>query len=266
METLRIPSRGVLGGGLFLGEGADAVDEVIDAFGGEARMDGQGDEAFGERVGHGELALLEAAFLEGGGPMQGDVVGADAYAALFAHGVDEVFLVHAEDLGVNLQGVKVEDVFAAGHDGGEGESGHALEAFGDARADVDALLIQGIKLLELGDADGGLDIGHAEVVAAVVKVLPPEALAHRQLGFVQRAVLRALAIDARAVGTVEGDALEDLRIVGGDDAAFAQGAHVLLFVETEAAGGAHAAGLAALIFRAHGMAGVFDDGEAVLFG
>ena len=63
--------------------------------------------------------------------------------------------------------------------------------------------------------------------------------------------------------TVQRDALEQGGVVGDHHAAFAQGRDVLLLVETEAAGHAHAAGFAPLVFGADRVAGVLDHGDAV---
>src|ERR1017187_215266 len=91
----------------------NALDEVIERFAGLARVDGQGDQAFGDGFRGRELAFSEAALLKRGGVVQGSVMSSCLNAPVVQHGVNEIIFRPAEPLGVDLDRVKVEDVFAA---------------------------------------------------------------------------------------------------------------------------------------------------------
>ena len=127
-------------------------------------------------------------------------------------------------------------------------------------------LVERIEFSQLDYADRTLHIRQAEIVPAVIEVLPPEPLAHRETRFIQRAIFGASAIDSSAVRAIEGDALEHSRIIGNNHAAFSERGNIFLFVEAEASGRAHAAGLASFVFTADGMTGVLDDRNVVPFG
>src|ERR1019366_393565 len=103
----------VAGAALTTAQVMDALDEVIERFAGLARVDGQGDQAFGHGFRGGILALSEAALLERGGVVQGRVMSANLDAPVVEHRVNEIVFRPTEFLGVELDRVKVEDVFAA---------------------------------------------------------------------------------------------------------------------------------------------------------
>src|ERR1035437_242876 len=83
----------------------DALDEVIERFAGLARVDGQGDQAFGHGFRGGGLAFPEAALLERGGVVQGRVMSANLDASVVEHRVNEIILCPAESLGIDLDRV-----------------------------------------------------------------------------------------------------------------------------------------------------------------
>src|ERR1035441_5819400 len=70
----------------------DALDEVIERFAGLARVDGQGDQAFGHGFRGGILALSETALLERGGVVQGRVMSPYFNSPVVQHRVDEIIL------------------------------------------------------------------------------------------------------------------------------------------------------------------------------
>src|SRR6266487_2615635 len=88
-------------------------------------------------------------------------------------------------------------------------------------------------------------------------------MGQRKARFVERAIFRAAAIDARAVRAVERHALENCRVIGHDHPAFTQGGNIFLLVEAETPGHAHAAGLASLVVGTDSMAGVLHHSDAV---
>src|ERR1035437_662640 len=108
----------------------DALDEVIERFAGLARVDGQGDQAFGHGFRGRELAFPEAALLERGGVGQGRVMSSYFNAPVIPHCVDELVFRPAEPLGVDLDRVKVEDMFAAWPDGRKRYARHVAQPGG----------------------------------------------------------------------------------------------------------------------------------------
>ena len=127
-------------------------------------------------------------------------------------------------------------------------------------------MIQRVKFAQLHDTYRPLDVSHTEVVATIVEVLPPKPFSHGETGLVQGTILGASAIDSSAVRAIEGDALEHSRIIGNNHSAFSERGNIFLFVEAEASGRAHAAGLASFVFSADCVTGILDDRNVVPFG
>ena len=104
-----------------------------------------------------------------------------------------------------------------------------------------ALGVELVQFLELRQTNGGMQVGHAEVIAEFIVIV---ALTHS-----------VLADDAAL--------FVDDRVVGGDHAAFTRG-DVFGRIEREGAG-AKGTGFARLVPRAMTLAGVLDDGEPMFF-
>src|ERR1019366_2437246 len=119
-------------------------------------------------------------------------------------------------------------MFTAWHDGRERYARRVAQTDGKVGGVVDATLVERIQFPQLHDAYRTLSIRHAEVVAAVVEVLPPEPPAHREARLVQRAVFGAPTIHPGAVRAVEGHSLEHGRVIGHDHPAFSESGHVPL--------------------------------------
>src|SRR6266702_2290301 len=94
------------------------------------------------------------------------------------HSSDEIVLLPAKLLGIDLDGIEMENVFAAGTDRGESYARHVSKACRKVRRVINAPLVERIQLPQLHDTDRTLDIGQTEIVTAIVEVLPPEPLAH----------------------------------------------------------------------------------------
>src|SRR5262249_31523 len=156
----------------------------------------------------------EAAALEGGRIVKRRVVRAHFDPSFMQHGVNEILAAQAELLGIYLDWVEVKDVFVSGQHGGGREAGDVFESGREGRGGFGPALIQGVEFSQLHGADGALSVGKAKVVAAIIEILPPEALAHWEFRFVERTILSAGAINAGAMGTVQGDAFENGRIIG----------------------------------------------------
>src|ERR1039457_2696210 len=114
--------------GLATAQSSDALDEVVERFPGLAGVDRQGHQTLGHALRGRELAFAESPLLERGGVVQRRVMGAYFNAPLVEHRVDEIFLCPAEFPGVNLDGIKVEDMFATGRDRRERYSRHVAQA------------------------------------------------------------------------------------------------------------------------------------------
>src|SRR2546426_572246 len=127
----------------------DAFDEIVQRVFGLSRVDRQSGQAIRCGFCHRELAFAETALLESGGVVQRGVVRADFNAFLEEHRVDEVISIQAKLLGANLDGIKVEYVFAAGADGWQLYSGHVAQARGKVSGVVNAALVEGVQLVQL---------------------------------------------------------------------------------------------------------------------
>jgi hypothetical protein len=121
----------------------------------------------------------------------------------------------------------------------DGQIGQGLVVAG---GDLAAAIGVALQLVQLGQAERGLDVRHAEVVAQDVVVVT---------------LLHALV-------AVQPDPVRQPVVVGGDEAALG-GRHVLGGVHAES-GVAEAAGLAAPVQRAVGLAGVLDHRQSVAVG
>src|SRR5438552_16668514 len=136
----------------------------------------------------------------------------------------------------------------------------------NVRRVINAPLVERIELAQLDHTHCPLNIGHAKIVTAIIEILVPKAFAHREARLIQRTVLGASAIDSSAVRTVKRHALENGRIIGDDHSPFPESGDVLLLVKAEAAGRSHAASFASFILAPDRMAGILDDGDALLAG
>src|SRR5436309_9549094 len=125
--------------------------------------------------------------------------------------------------------------------GGRDETLDAVEAFGQRARVRPPLLHPAVELRELREADRGRDFRHP-IVETHEDVL----------------VLRRLAVMPEEPGP-----LRDAVVVGDDHAALA-GRHVLRRVEGEARRVSEVARLLAVVLRAGGLGGVFDDGDAAV--
>src|SRR5258708_301374 len=140
--------------------------------------------------------------------MQRRVVGAQLNSLFGEHGIDEIVLLPAKLLGIYLDGIKVENVLAAGTDRREFYARHISKPRGNVSRIINATLIERIEFPQLDYTYRTLDIGQAEIVAAVIEILPPEPLTHGEPRLVQRTIFGAPAIDSSAVRAIEGYALE----------------------------------------------------------
>ena len=98
-----------------------------------------------DAVGNGKLSALVSAFLEGGGPGEGDIVGADFHAPFVQHAIDKLFLVHTVYRRVNHYRVQVEYMVAFRLYDGKRQAGYITKSFADIGGIVNAPLIQFIK-------------------------------------------------------------------------------------------------------------------------
>src|SRR5438552_2099697 len=103
---------------------AHAFDQVVKRFSGLSGVDGQGDQPLGHGLRDRELAWAKAPLLKRGGVVQRRVMSAYFDAPFVEHGVDEIVFGAAELAGVNLDGIQMEDMFAAVADGWECYSGY----------------------------------------------------------------------------------------------------------------------------------------------
>src|SRR6266850_8242056 len=104
--------------------------------------------------------------------MQRRVVGAHFNSFFGKHGVNEVVLLPAKLLGIDLDGIEVENVFAAGADRRKFYAGHVAKTSGKVSSVINAPLVERIEFSQLDYANRALDIGQAEIVTAVIEVLP----------------------------------------------------------------------------------------------
>ena len=112
-----------------------------------------------------------------------------------------------------------------------------------------------VEALELAEADRGLDLGHAEVVA--------DAAVHVELLALHDEEVE-LRLDVVAVVTDGTDLPREVLVVADDHAAFAAGREVLGLAEREAADRTDGAGLLALVHAAEALRAVLDHEEVVL--
>jgi len=74
-------------------------------------------------------------------------------------------------------------------------------------------------------------------------------------------------MDSRAMRTIQGNSLVELAVIGNNHASLTQRRHILLLVETEAAGDSHRPSLAVFVLAADGLASILPQtGISVLAG
>src|SRR5882724_9311413 len=152
----------------------DALDEVVQCIPRLTWVDRQRDQSLGYILGNRELAFAKPALLKSCSVMQGRVVSAQLDSLFGEHGIDEIVLLPAKLFGIYLDGIKVENVLAAGTDRREFYARHISKPRGNVSRIINATLIERIEFPQLDYTYRTLDIGQAEIVAAVIEVLPPE--------------------------------------------------------------------------------------------
>ena len=110
--------------------------------------------------------------------MQRGVVGAHFDPFLVQHGVDEIVFGSAELLGIDLYRIQMEHVFAPWAQSRQGNPRHVTQPLRKIGGVVNTAVVQRIQFLQLHNTHGSLDISQAEIVAAIVEVLPPEPVPH----------------------------------------------------------------------------------------
>src|SRR3989442_12510305 len=96
---------------------AHTLHEIIQRVAGLARVDRQSDHTFCHALGDRELAFPKTSLLECSSVVQRRVMRAHFDALLIKHRVDEIVLGPAKLLGIELNWIKVENMFAARIDG-----------------------------------------------------------------------------------------------------------------------------------------------------
>src|SRR5467141_4073705 len=99
-----------------------AFDQVIQRFPRLARVDGQRHQPFGHALSHRELPFAKAPLPKSRGVMQRRVMRARSDAFLVQHRMDEIVPGPAKLFGVDLDGVKMENMFASRADGRQRDS------------------------------------------------------------------------------------------------------------------------------------------------
>lgn len=233
------------GGEDFVEDFAEDLDDAVDLVFGHFGEEGEGDGAFGDGFGDGEVAFVEAElFAHVGLEVDGGevVVAADAFGAEFFH--DDVAVGGAEEV------VEADDEDEPGHvgfvvEGGEDEVAVVDEALHVPVGDAAAGFEDFVEALDLYDAECGVDLGEA-VVESEAGVGEP--------------------VHAVAALVAEGAAHRgEVGVVGDDHAAFA-GGDLFVGVEAEDSAEAEGADLAFSGCAAEAFAAVFDEGEVVFFG
>jgi len=222
------------------------TDHILNFHSGQAVVEGEGDGAVGDAFGDGEVAAFEAVVLhvEGLEVDGGEIVGAA-----------DVMGAEVIQNGVAVRGFEVacqaDDEDEPAHDGvvvgcWEDEVGFVEEVadvlVGDALAGVDDFG----EALHLDDADGGVEVAEAVIVA--------------EAGVGEPTATRVAALVAEGAAHVG-----EFFVVGDDHAAFA-GGDLFIGVEAEDADAAEGADLAAFVGTAEAFAGVFDEGDFVAGG
>src|SRR6476646_5266082 len=110
--------------------------------------------------------------------MQGSVVRSHFDAFLEEHSVDEIVSVPAKFVRIDLNGIQMEHMFAARADGRQRDSRNITKPSREVGSIINPVLIERIEFPQLYYTHCPLNVSHAEVVAAIVKVLPPELFAH----------------------------------------------------------------------------------------
>src|SRR6266566_1483868 len=138
-----------------------ALNKIIECLARLARIDWEGNQTFRCRFRHRELTFPETPISERGSVVQRRVVRAHFDAALMEHRVDEVVLRPAELREVELDWIKVKDMFVTGPHDRKCDSRHVAQSCGKVSGIVNATLVERIQLAQLNDAHGALDIRHA---------------------------------------------------------------------------------------------------------